>query len=63
MKTFRSDNGGEFLSTAFSADLAAAGIERQLSAPYAHQQNVKAEQVIHMIEGRLYTMLDHAKLP
>lgn len=64
VKTFRSDNGGEFLTgTAFSAELAAAGIERQLSAPYAHQQNGKAERVIRTIEGRMYAMLDHAKLP
>jgi len=35
----------------------------QLSAPYAHQQNGKAERVICTIEGRMYAMLDHAHLP
>jgi hypothetical protein len=61
--TFRSDNGGEFLSAAFIADLAAAGIEHQLSAPYAHQQNGRAERVLRTIEGRMYAMLEHARLP
>ena len=63
VQVFRSDNGGEFLNGAFSADLAAAGIARQLSAPYAHQQNGKAERVIRTIEGRMYAMLDFAHLP
>ena len=62
MKTFRSDNGGEFLSAAFAADLADAGIERQLSAPYAHQQNGKAKRVIRTIEGRMYAMLAHSSV-
>lgn len=63
VKVFRSDNGGEFLNAAFTAELEKAGIIHQLLAPYAHQQNGKAERVIHMIEGRMYAMLDHACLP
>ena len=43
VKVFRSDNGGEFISNAFTKTLQDAGIECQLSAPYAHQQNGKAE--------------------
>jgi hypothetical protein len=63
VKVFRSDNGGEFLNAAFTRDLESAGIVQQLSAPYAHQQNGKAERVIRTIEGRMYAMLDHARLP
>lgn len=39
------------------------GIERQLSIPYAHQQNGKAEWAIRTIEGRLFAMLETANLP
>lgn len=63
VKTFRSDNGGEFINEAFTADLEQAGITRQRSAPYAHQQNGKAEHVMRTIEGRMYAMLDFARLP
>ena len=63
VKTFRSDNGGEFINAAFTKSLELAGIERQLSAPYAHQQNGKAERVLRTVEGRMYAMLDYAKLP
>lgn len=63
VKVFRSDNGGEFISGAFTKDLLAAGIERQLSAPYAHQQNGKAERAIRTLEGHLFSMLESANLP
>lgn len=63
VKVFRSDNGGEFMSSAFTHALTVAGIERQLSAPYAHQQNGKAERAIRTIEGRLFAMLQTANLP
>jgi hypothetical protein len=63
VKVFRSDNGGEFISKAFTEALSMAGIERQLSAPYAHQQNGKAERAIRTIEGRLFAMLESAGLP
>src|SRR6267154_3555460 len=62
VKIFRSDNGGEFIGAAFSAELVHAGIQRQLSAPYAHQQNGKAERVIRTLERRMYAMLDFACL-
>lgn len=63
MKTFWSDNGGEFLSDAFTKHLEETRVQRQCSAPYAHQQNGKAERVMHMIEGRMYVMLNFACLP
>ena len=38
------------------------GIERQLAAPYAHQQNGKAEWAMHTLEGRSLAMLEAAGL-
>jgi hypothetical protein len=63
VKVFRSDNGGEFISAAFTQALVSAGIMRQLSAPYTHQQNGKAERAIRTVEGRLFAMLEAAGLP
>lgn len=63
VKVFRSDNGGEFVNAAFTQALLRAGVERQLSAPYAHQQNGKAERAIRTIEGRMLAMLEMAALP
>lgn len=63
VKVFCSDNGGEFMSNAFTKALQDAGIERQLSAPYAHQQNRKAECAICTLQGCALAMLEAAKLP
>jgi hypothetical protein len=54
---FRSDNAGEFMSHAFTSYLTKHGIKHQRSAPYAHQQNGKAERAIQTIEGRILAML------
>ena len=48
---------------AFTKVLEDAGIERQLAAPYAHQQNGKAEQAIRTLEGHSLAMLEAAGLP
>jgi len=63
VKEFQSDNGGEFLNSAFTAALDTAGISHRLSVPYMHQQNGAAERVICTIEGCLLAMLHHAGLP
>lgn len=63
VKVFCSDNGGEFLSAEFTKALEEAGIQRQLAAPYAHQQNGKAERAIRTIEGRSLAMLEATGLP
>ena len=63
VKAFHSNNSREFLSTAFTKVLEDAGIERQLAAPYAHQQNDKAEQAIQTLEGHSLAMLETAGLP
>jgi hypothetical protein len=47
----------------FTWALEDAGIVHQLSAPYAHQQNGKAEHAIHRLEGHLFAMLDAENLP
>ena len=60
---FCSDNGGEFISAEFTKALEEAGIEWQLAAPYAHQQNSKAKQVMHTLKGHSLTMLEAAGLP
>ena len=62
VKTFRTDNGGEFVNSAFVTALNAAGISHQLSVPYMHQQNGKAERVIRTVEGRVLAMLHFAGL-
>jgi transposase InsO family protein len=54
VKVFQSDNGGEFVNSAFTKALQDSGIEHQLSAPYTHQQNGKAKRVMHTIEGHLF---------
>ena len=60
---FRSDNGGEFISTEFTKALEEVGIERQLAAPYAHQQNGKAERAMGTLKGCSLAMLEAAGLP
>ena len=44
IKVFRSDNGGEYTSTAFKSHLAKHGISHQTSCPYTPQQNGVAER-------------------
>jgi hypothetical protein len=63
VKIFRSDNGGEYISAAFTKALQDAGVERQLASPYAHQQNRKAERALRTIQGRSLAMLEAAHLP
>ena len=63
VKSFQSDNGGEFIGSPFVSALDAAGISHRLSAPYMHQQNGVAEQIIRTIEGWLLAMLHLAGLP
>jgi hypothetical protein len=62
VKTFHSDNGGEYIGGAFTRALQDAGIECQLTSPYAHQQNGKAERVMCTIQGRSLAMLEAAHL-
>ena len=63
VKSFQSDNGGEFIGSPFVSALDAAGISHRLSAPYMHQKNGVAERIIRTIEGHLLAMLHLAGLP
>jgi hypothetical protein len=63
VKIFHSDNGGEYISAAFTKALQDAGVERQLASPYAHQQNGKAERALRTIQGCSLAMLEAAHLP
>ena len=63
VKVLRVDNAGEYLSGAFTAYLHKHGIQRELSTPYAHQQNGRAKRVICTIEGRVHSMLSAVAAP
>ena len=51
------DSAGEFLSEAFTSYLQGHGICRELSAPYAHQQNGRAKRVMRTIQGLMRAMM------
>jgi hypothetical protein len=63
IQNFRTDNGGEFLSNAFSDFLRQSGIQRQLSTAYTPQQNGVAERSMRTINDATTTMLQAAGLP
>ena len=62
VRIMRSDNAGDFLSARFIAYLNEKGIVHQLSCPYSHQQNGKAERCIRTIEDRALTLMYGANL-
>ena len=47
IKTFQSNNGGEFISNEFKELSKESGIKREFSTPYNPQQNGIAEQNYH----------------
>ena len=62
LKAIRSDRGGEFTSKEFDEFLLEKGIERQLSAPYEHEQNGRAERWQRTIEEKANSMLQTSGL-
>jgi hypothetical protein len=62
-KDWRSDAGGEFTSRAFRDYLKHNGIHIHQSAPYAHQQNSHAKQLIWTLMDKAQAMHLHACLP
>jgi transposase InsO family protein len=62
VQAFRSDCGGEYLSTAFKQFLEQQGIQQQLSAPYTPQMNGKAERFNKTLLQRIRAMLIDSKL-
>jgi IS30 family transposase len=57
IKTFRSNNGGEFVSKKFDNFLHECGIQRQTSAPYTPQQNGVAERANRTIMECVRSMI------
>ena len=58
-----SDTGGEYKSKAFDKMLKDRGIEVLQSIPYAHQQNGRAERIIHTLMEKAESMRLQACLP
>ena len=63
IKTFRSDNGGEFTSNEFKELCKESGIKRELSTPYNPQHNGIAEQKNITIMEATRAMLHDQDLP
>ena len=63
IKGFKSHTGGEFTSKVFRDYLKDNGIHIHQSAPYVHQQNSCAEQLIHTLMDKAQAMRLHACLP
>ena len=63
IKTFRSDNGGEFTSNEFKELCKESGIKRDLSTPYNPQQNGIAERKNITIMEAVRAMLHDQDLP
>jgi len=57
IKTFRSNNGGEFVSKKFDNFWHECGIQRQTSAPYTPQQNGVAERANRTIMECVRSMI------
>ena len=63
IKTFRSDNGGEFTSNEFKALCKDLGIKRELTTPYNSQQNGVAERKNRTIMEVARAMLHDQEIP
>ena len=63
LRRVRLDNAGEFKSDAFTAYLQDHGIVRESSAPYAHEQNGKAERLMRTLQGRVRSMMTAVGAP
>ena len=63
IKTFRSDNGGEFTSNEFKDLYKESGIKRELFTPYNPQQNGVAERKNRTIMEASRAMLHDQDLP
>jgi len=57
--TLRTDNGGEFCSSAFSNFCDTHGIKRQLTTPYTPQQNNVVERCNRTVVEMARSMLQH----
>jgi len=63
IKILRSDNGGEYTSTAFKSHLAKHGIIHQTSCPYTPQQNGVAERKNRHLMEVARSMMFYTNMP
>ena len=63
LKTFRTDNGGEFTSTEFESYLREEGIKHEYTIPKTPQQNWVSERMNRTLVEAVRLMLVDAKLP
>lgn len=63
IKTFRTDRGGEFVSTDFQKFCEASGITRHLTAPYSPQKNGVVERRNRTLLGMTRSILKHMDVP
>ena len=63
IKTLRTDNGGEYISTEFNLYLTKEGIKHELTIPHTPQQNGVAERLNRTLIEGVRTMLADSKLP
>eukprot|EP00253_Pinus_taeda_P006482 PITA_06482 len=61
--TLRTDNGGEFCSSAFSNFCDTHGIKRQFTTPYTPQQNSVVERRNHTVVEMARSILQHKNVP
>ncbi|CAI7794487.1 unnamed protein product [Closterium sp. NIES-53] len=63
LKSFQSDEGGEYQSQMFKKYLAERGIKRLISLPYAHQQQGVAERMNRTLQNTMRKLLRGMRLP
>jgi hypothetical protein len=63
IKVLQSDNGGEYTGKAFQEFCSDHGIERRFSAPYAPNQNGRAERLNRTLIEMVTSMMSTSKLP
>ena len=62
LKSLRTDNGGEYISTEFKEYLKLRGIHHELTVPYTPEQNGVAERLNRTLMEAAQSMIFHARL-
>ena len=63
VKTFRTDNGGEYMSTEFENYLKSEGIKHEYTIPKTPEQNGVSERMNRTLVEAVRSMLADSKLP
>ena len=63
VKTFRTDNGGEYMSTEFESYLKSEGIKHEYTIPKTPEQNVVSERMNRTLVESVRSMLADSKVP